>query len=151
MAEKTKLPEGTWSVSKEDKQKIVEMGRAVSEFVFDYINKNGFKTFHVKIAAGAFQYFMDVCGQKEKLIGEDLVICQAVTENYKLGEFIQEPYAEVDIPEPTKEERIAYLKKELEVLETAPEVKKDEDIENAMIAPSAPGQAAVDPTEDPQA
>jgi hypothetical protein len=132
-----KLPEGTWAVTKEDKEAIVKMGRELTKFVFDYINGLGAKTFHAKIVAGAFQYFMDVQQQKSKLIGDDVVISQVITETYDLGKFVEEPFTEpAPVVIPTKEEKIAALKKEIEVLET-PEVeeKKDTDVENASIAP----------------
>lgn len=140
--QKPKLPDGTWAVTKEDKDAIVSFGRELTKFVFDYIAKQNRETFHAKIIAGGFQYFMDIQAQKAKLVGDDVLIAQAAMEKYGLGNKIDEPFVEVEIAEPTKEERIASLKAQLEILERPDEVDRtvdpasDPDVEDASIAPS---------------
>lgn len=134
-----KLPEGTWAVTKEDKEHIVELGRELTAFILEYAKKQG-ETFHAKIVAGAFQYFMDVQAQKAKVVGDDILIAQDAMARFNLGDKISEPFTEIEVMVPTKEEQIEAHKKAIEELEKpeqkTEEVKADEEVENASIAPS---------------
>lgn len=147
------LPDGTWAVTKEDKEIIVDFGRKLSKFIFDYAKaaaKDG--KFHTKIVAGGFQYFMDMQKQKAALVGDDILIAQVALEQYNLGPKITEPFTDVEeIPEETKEEKIERLKKELAEAE-APEQTdntdplpldepvSDPEVDDASIAPSSSQQ-----------
>ena len=97
------LPDGTWAVSKEDKPKIRAFGRKLVEFIRQYAKEEGGGTFHTKLVAGGFQYFMDVQSQLSKLVGDDLVLAAKVLTENALGDKIEEPFA--DAPEPAPVER----------------------------------------------
>lgn len=130
------MPDGTWAVSKEDKAMIVEFGRFLSKQVSDYANsKEGLP---VRILAGALQYVMDVQMSKVKAISEhcnsNIITTDALISSYGLGDKIEEPFVDVDIVEPTKEEKIAALKAQISALEVTDEQKKE--VEEASIAPS---------------
>lgn len=148
MADKPKLPDGTWAVTKEDKEVIVDLGRALTKFILEYARSKG-TMFHTKIVAGGFQYFMDLQNQKAKLIGDDILITQAALEQYSLGNKIDEPFTE---PEPTPEE-IEALKKAAEVRpvdqETMPieDIVKDADVEGASLTPYTK-PVTVDPSKE---
>ena len=134
------LPDETWSVNKEEKDIILDFGRKFTKFVFDFAKEKGGKTFHTKLVAGAFQYFMEIQRQKNKLIGDDVLIAQETIERYGLGDKIEEPFQEPEpIVVPTKEEQIAELKKQIEDLEKpegpiAPAIV-DKEVEDAMNSP----------------
>lgn len=135
MPQTPKLPEETWSINKEEKEIILDLGRELSKFIFDYAKRKELPTFHLKYVAGAYQYFMEVQRIKTNLLGEDLLITQAAIEHFGLGDKVEEPFQEPDpMVIPTKEEQIAALKKQIEDLEK-PEVVADADIADAMISP----------------
>lgn len=127
MAENPKLPDGTWAVNKEDKELIVDLGRELTKFILNYAKAKG-ETFHTKIVAGSFQYFMELQNQKAKLVGDDVLITQAALEQYGLGNKIDEPFTEPE-PAPTP---VA----EVEKVAADDAAKKDADVEDASIAPS---------------
>lgn len=146
MQQKPKLPDQTWSITKEEKKKIVDLGRELTKFIFDYAKKSDGK-FHVKIAVGACQYFTDLQRQKAELVGEDLIASQDALERFQLGNMINEPFTEEDIVVPTKEELIAQKKAELAALESAPVTDPapvdpeapigDVDVDDASITPES--------------
>lgn len=135
-SKKPTLPEETWSVNKEEKEQIVELGRRFNKFIMDYIQEKQVKNFHLKLVAGAFQYFMEIQRSRSRLISDDVIILSEVIENYGLAGKIEEPFQE---PEPieveTKEQTIARLRKQLEDLEKS-ETPVDTDVADAMNAPS---------------
>jgi hypothetical protein len=134
-AQKPNLPDGTWAVTKEDKEAIVKLGRELTKFLLNYAQAQG-PMFHTKIVAGGFQYFMDLQNQKAKLIGDDILITQAALEQYSLGNKIDEPFTEVEpAPAPAPE--------------TAPvaEPVKDTDVEDASLTPDTK-PVTVDPSKE---
>lgn len=96
MTQQPKLPDGTWSVNKDEKKMIREFGRELTKFILDYAQKNSVAGhfFHTKIVAGGFQYFMEVQNQKAKLVGDDVLVSQATIEKYGLNKLLAEPFEE---------------------------------------------------------
>ena len=120
--QKPNLPEGTWTVNKEDKEKIRAFGRELSKFVFGYAKEHGEGRFHAKLVAGGFQYFMYLQKQKSALIGDDILITDDVIQKTGLGVDLEEPFSDPEpvVPE-TKEEKLARLKAEVAELDAVPD------------------------------
>jgi len=128
------LPEGQWSVTKEEKKVIIDFGRKLTKFVFDYANDNKSNgRFHLKVVAGGFQYFMDLQKQKATVISDDLIIVQDAMSKHNISPELSEPFVEIEIPEETKEQKIARLKAELAQVETV-EVTEDKTVDPALEA-----------------
>lgn len=143
---KPQLPEREWSVTKEEKEKIVALGRELSKFILDYANKNGNGRFHTKLVAGAFQYWMELTNAKARAAGDDLLIVENTVKEYNLGKGIDEPFVEDEEPVETVAQKRERLSRELEGLpkegEDAPQVNVSEtagdpDVDAASIAPSS--------------
>lgn len=121
---KPEMPDQTWSVNKEEKAKIVDLGRKLTNFIFNYAKENmdAPGRFHPKIVAGAFQYFQEIQQQKARAVSDDLLIVQSMVAEYDLGKFIDEPFVDVEIPMETKEAKLARLQAEIDEL-NKPEVE----------------------------
>lgn len=131
------LPDGTFAINQEDKKEIVALGRDLRKFVLEYAAKK--PNFHLKIVAGAFQYFMDIETQKKNLIGDDVALSQRVLAAEGLGTRINEPFNDPEPTPPTIEEQIKFHEEQIASLK-----KKDPEVDAASIAPKpaeAPAQA----------
>lgn len=143
MQRKPALPEREWSITKEEKGKIVEFGRVLSKFIFEYARKEGADSgkFHSKIIAGGFQYFMDLATAKARAVSDDYLIVEDTLEKYGLGKGIDEPFTDSE-PEETVEMKRERLLRELDALPLGPQKKEnkdvpvDKDVEDASIPPS---------------
>lgn len=134
MAQKPNLPDGTFTINKDDKKVVVELGKKLRTFLLDFAQEK--KSLHIKIIAGAFQYFMEIEGQKGKLIGDDVALSQEVLVKYGLGDKIEEPFQDgPEVVPPTKEEQIKFHTEAIAKL-SAPEPVKDADVEAAAIVPA---------------
>lgn len=127
MAEKPQqpnLPDGTWAIAKEDREKILKFGRELTAFINGYVEKNSEGgRFHLRLIFAGFQYFGQIVDQRGKLMADDAVISQETMQKYGLGTEIVEPF--LPIPEPTEEEKAKF----------AEDVKKANEIEDASITP----------------
>ena len=136
------LPDKTWSVTEQDKEKIRDLGRKLTGFLLEHFKGEEHVPF--KLIIGAFQYVADIQDQKTKALGEDFVIATNAIAQYGLSEQLEEPFGAIpQAPEETKEQKEARLKKliddtsaELAALEKGP-VAPDADVEAASISPSS--------------
>lgn len=104
--QKPNLPDQTWAVTKEDKEKIVAFGRELHSFILGYANHhNESGKFHSKIIAGGFEYFFGLQKQKATLIGDDILVSQDAMEKHGLGVFVAEPFVHVEEEVSTEEEK----------------------------------------------
>lgn len=152
------MPEGQFPINPEDKKLIVEIGRKFHALVLDFSREKG-GTLHMKHVVGACEYVTQILWQKRDIIGFSVSLAQDTLEKSGLTALLNEPFNDPEPVPPTKEERVAFLKKELADLEGAAPAaalaaapvapaaaeapKADPAVEAASIAPKA--AAAVDP------
>lgn len=141
MPPKNDMPDNTWPITKDDKVEIQALGRELQSFLQGYFKDRD--QVHLKLVVGAFNYIMDLQTQKTKLIGDDFILADKAVKAAKLEEKIEEPFTvPPDVPEPTRADRIAHLKAEVEKLEA------EEEIENASPTPTEGAQPMAVPSAD---
>lgn len=93
---KPELPEGTYSVSKEDKEEIRKFGRELNKFIQDYARKNakGPGMFPFKIIVGGLDYVVQIHQQRASVVRDDYLCSLDEFENKNLFDLLIEPFAE---------------------------------------------------------
>jgi len=105
---KPELPEGTYAITKQDKEVIRNFGRELNKFIMDYARRNarGPGLFPIKIVFGGFDYFQQIHQQRARTVADDLLMTIDEFESKNLHDSIFEPFAdepEVETPVDTPE------------------------------------------------
>lgn len=117
------LPAGQYAINAADKEQIRAFGRELTKFVNAYVAKH--ESFHIKLIAGGFQYFMMLQDQKANLLNkafEDMIKMDDYLVRLSLNDKLEEPFAEIPVA-PAEEAAInpAEAEKEVAPMETEKE------------------------------